>query len=1039
MYITGREGLRGIYLITILLFIMVLFTVIFPSATGFVVNAQQPQVYAYSVNLGNISIEHVIVINDHEIAVIGSAKGTSLLAVYEVSDPISGVKQVMVYPIVGRVTAVATNGYPVERIAIGTDKGEILLFAVNGGKLYKLLQYIGGVDFYVKKIIVLTGKGNSYKVAALVSEGGRPSGVCLTCQVYVFDELSKSVFRVGATVGNASASSFHKVYPQLIAAPLVVEPGKYYYDASHLFVAWLPYTEFVHLLLNVTYVTSSEKSAIPASKAAVEVVVFNRSTGTKYVYGLNADSRGIADIIVPRGFDVNVTVFDIYGVKYHASFNLSKMPSYVRVIHEQLVLRAPPLTTPMAEIYGQPSFTKYIVGVLDVSTAPTNYKLVKVLDYKLPRGTLSMRVVRHSNKYGSWYLLVFVDPLSGNLNLLRISNNFDVTNGSVTDYVGRSRSVASVITFPNSPYVAVGLDDGTIKAYEWMGTSYMYVNEYVSPAKLVSMKPVPMAGKNVYVVYTSNGLQVISIGVSQFPYLRINTRLSFAPLHVVSGDASASLTLIAVGGGSSLVVAKGLNNVVFGRVPVDISKYLLPSLTIRIIPPNKEKLTNGRLVFSYPNGKIVYNLSETKNYEVVVPRVIPGETYAISIMSSNPHLQNVTKLVTIPTFGKYIVSIPIPYRKFSVNVKLMDTLTGKIPNGNFTAIIDGKMKVPVVNGSLRMQLVYGNHTISIVPQGIYAKIYRPSNLLLNVNRSTSVVISMSRIMYRVKIMLLDDVTESAPITPLMVYVNGSTTQILKPGNEEFTLYLRSANYTISIKPARGFEKVYNNVSLRVDLTRNYEDTLQIPRKTYVVNISVRDITTGKLEGKFALIVNNTQVLTNIRAEANVTLPYGKYVFQLKPLPKYEKMYMESKPKTIKVENNTKVSFNMRRMYYSLSVSVYDDLGNPVKNAKISVINTDMGSLLTQMYTDQNGMASTSLFYGHYKIIVDAKGFYQAVQQFTLDSSKNIRITLQPQILTVVFRYLPIIAIAAIAGVAVIIIAKLKAILAERLASSEEIF
>jgi len=1012
--------------------------------------------YVYTVNLGNVTVEKVIVINDHEVAVIGYTSKSSVITIYDISNPVVGARVIMSYPIAGKVTAVATNGYPVKRIAIGTSTGEILLFAVKGGRIYRLLQYIGGVDFPVRQLLVLTTP-KTYKVAALVGGGRLGGGVCLNCEVYVIGELSKSVFRIGPFVGNASAASFKRVYPQLISAPLVVKAGEYYYDASHLFVSWLPYMKYVHLILNVTYL-GPNGTVKPGAYAAIKVVAYNTTLKSRYVYGVNANAHGIADIIVPRGYDVNLTLWDIYGHVYVKQVKLSKFPRYATEIQQEITLRGQPLRTPMAQVYGQPDFTKEVVGVIDVSHAPYTYRLLGTLNMKLPRGVTRFGVVEQNSKYGSWYVLSYVDPTTGYLYLVRINPiTLNVMRGVTSDYVGSGRYVSGLATFPNSPYLIVGLDNGIVKAYEWVGSTYRFVNEMIASGPIVKLKPATIPNKNIYVLLTRKGMQVVSIGITQFPYLRLKSHLCYTSGIVADGDALSSLTLAVLGGGKEITIIRNLNTALVGNVPINLNNYILPSMKVTVIPPPGELLYNGTLTITFPGGHLVYPLNNIPTHKksakpkpgrlltyantIVIPRIIPGETYTIMVNSTNTHLQNVTKVVTVSQFKNVDVTINVPYRIYDVTLSLIDTQTHKPPIGYFGILVDNKVALSNVSASrpIHLRLVYGNHTITIMPIGRYAKIYRLTVFRINVNKGISKVVGIGRFLYNLKAMVIDATTGKAPITPLIVRVNNSVVTILKSGSNEFSVNLVAGNYTLSVSPPPALLKVYKPVTIHVNLIKNYETTVELPRRTYLVNISVTDATIGRLIGKFDLYVNGTKMLSNIGARANITLPYGVYKFQLKPAVKYMKAYVPSNVITVKVFNNTKVSFAMRRMYYSLSVQVVDDLGNPIKNAKISVVNLDLGSVITQMYTDSNGLASASLFYGNYRLEVFAKGFYKSYKTILLDSSMRVRVTMQPELITVIFRYLPVMAIAAIAGVAIFIAMKVKAILTERLASKEEIF
>ena len=100
-----------------------------------------PALYVLTVNT-TISPKAVFIVGDNRLLLVGSANGSSCVELLDVSDPYVGGKPIQVYPLVGTITAVATNGYPVERVAVGTDKGDLAVFKPSGGKLYLTLHAV---------------------------------------------------------------------------------------------------------------------------------------------------------------------------------------------------------------------------------------------------------------------------------------------------------------------------------------------------------------------------------------------------------------------------------------------------------------------------------------------------------------------------------------------------------------------------------------------------------------------------------------------------------------------------------------------------------------------------------------------------------------------------------------------------------------------------------------------------------------------------------------------------------------------------------
>ncbi|MEM1797576.1 MAG: hypothetical protein QXM97_07615, partial [Zestosphaera sp.] len=245
--------------------------------------------YAYSVPVrivGNLSVTKVLIINKSVVMVVASGPLRDYIALLDVSNPYTEAETLQLYPLVGRVTSFSTDGWPITRVSIGTDKGEVLLFSVSGGRIYKMLEAILGADFYVKKTAILRTQSGEYRVAALVSEGLPTTGVCTSCYVYVFSEGSNGVLKIGNRVGNAT-TSYEGILPQDIAPLTIFNEASYYYDASSLVIAWIERGDFVTLVFNVTY--WSDDVLLPASNALVEVIAYNPELGLTYRYGFNAN------------------------------------------------------------------------------------------------------------------------------------------------------------------------------------------------------------------------------------------------------------------------------------------------------------------------------------------------------------------------------------------------------------------------------------------------------------------------------------------------------------------------------------------------------------------------------------------------------------------------------------------------------------------------------------------------------------------------------------------------------------------------------
>ncbi|MEM1720487.1 MAG: hypothetical protein QW496_06570, partial [Desulfurococcaceae archaeon] len=164
------------------------------------------RVYGFKVDLVNLGIvpKYVSIVDESRVAVIGLIGEVYGVAVLRMVSPHVDPLIEDLYPLTGIPTYVAKDGYPVTRIAIGTDKGEVLLFKVDRGRITKHLYLVLGADFYVDKLYLAKDPAGNVKIVALTVEGGSRGYPCLNCYVYVLDEEAQGILRIGPKVGKAT-------------------------------------------------------------------------------------------------------------------------------------------------------------------------------------------------------------------------------------------------------------------------------------------------------------------------------------------------------------------------------------------------------------------------------------------------------------------------------------------------------------------------------------------------------------------------------------------------------------------------------------------------------------------------------------------------------------------------------------------------------------------------------------------------------------------------------------------------------------------
>jgi len=990
--------------------------------------------YAYSVPVkiaGNLSVTKVLMINESVVMVVASGPLRDYIALLDVSNPYSEAGILQLYPLVGKVTSFSTDGWPITRVSVGTDRGEVLLFSVNGGRIYKMLEALLGADFYVVKTAVLRTLAGEYRVAALVSEGLPAAGACTSCYVYVFGEGSNGVLRIGGKVGNAT-TSYEGVLPQDIAPLTVFRETSYYYDASKLVIAWVKKEDFVTLVFNVTY--WSNNTLMPASNALVEVVAYDHEKGLYYRYGFNANERGVVDIPVPRGLVAQVSVWDVYGRNYNYTYDTSVLPTYVdRVYVTTFELGAPPITTPASAYYKTPEFLLSNLEVLDVSSAPNKYVSLGFIDFKIPpaaSGLSFLKGVRDTE-----YLVAYHDPEDEYLKLVRVNTLLKKTSLTV-EYAGREAKLSSALTLYDGSLAILILSDSRVKVYSLVGGSsraYKLLNTYVAGGKVNKVKIFSSSGSQAVFLETSEGLQVLRLTPYLTPLLRRDLVLNFAVESYVDSDLLSDFSAGVACGGNKLTIIKNLNLVVGGE-PVSLESFKAGKAVVKVVPPGNESVTEASVLFKYPGGTLTRTPS--KDGLVVFDNILPNITYELLVTHSKPYVNPAEAFIKVTTFRDTYLEIPLTYREFTVYLSVTDSVSGDLV-APYAVIIDNKTVISSsTSRSAELRVLYGTHVLRVSPAVGYENVYESFETALTVSNNQSVDVTLFRKTYLLEVRVEDALTTKL-IAPVEVVVGGEV-RLVDPATSRAYFLLPYDNYAVLVKPAEGYEAVYKTVTINLTLASSTTRVVRVPRNTYVLSLSVRDATLNILRGSFDILVNNTVVASDVKQNTDVILPYGVHVIQVRPTSRYEAVYNPSQAVTVKLTNDTQLTISVTRKYYNLRVRVQEG-ETPIKNAEVRFYSLETGSLVTVLNTYEEGLVETRLFYGDVKIEVVMPGYFNETKVIMLDKNTDLTVYMSPQPVTLLFRYLPIIAVVIIAALVVYGTLKLRAIIYQRLRREETLF
>ncbi|MFN3267897.1 MAG: hypothetical protein ACK416_01410, partial [Zestosphaera sp.] len=335
-----------------------------------------------------------------------------------------------------------------------------------------------------------------------------------------------------------------------------------------------------------------------------------------------------------------------------------------------------------------------------------------------------------------------------------------------------------------------------------------------------------------------------------------------------------------------------------------------------------------------------------------------------------------------------------------------------------------------------VRVLYGTHSLRVSPAQGFENVYESFETRLTISENQSVNVTLFRKIYLLEVKVEDALTTRL-IAPVEVEVGGEV-QTVDPAIARAYFVLPYGNYTIYVRPLEGYEAIYRPTTMNLTLASPTTKAVRIFRNTYTLSLSIRDATINILRGSFDIYVNDTKVMSDITQNTSIVLPYGMYVLQVRPTSRYEAIYNPSQTVLIKLSNNTSLNIPVTRKYYNLRVRVQEG-ETPIKNAEVRFYSLETGSLITVLNTYEEGFVETKLFYGDIKIEVLAPGYFDETRTMILDRNTDLLIYVSPQPLTLLFRYLPIVAVIIIAALAVYGTLKLRAIIYQRLRREETLF
>ena len=868
-----------------------------------------PLVFRYRFNF---TITDVLALNSTSIVLVVDYGTHSAVAVASLRDPIGGPEIVQLYPLVGRVTATAVDGYPPTRFAVGSDRGEVYLFKIDGGRLHQLLHLIQGADFRVLSLFVARSAGGC-KLIATVSEG-YPTGLCTSCYVYVFDENTLGALVISPHISTTTAGYYRRLYPQIAVPARVYTPGGYYYRADSVALFWAPYIDAVEADLNISYYVNATVVR-PAQGALIEVSIVDPVTRARRVYGWNADDRGRALVPIPKGYLANITVIgSTRRFLIRENVNTSAIARRFRV---EVTIPERVSTDSAEDVYGLPFFAKYFIDFLDLTNAPTSYRAVKSLDKEF-YPTVGRP---HFIDYGGGYAIVLLNRTYLEVYNVDYTYALQPSGPVAVEYVGMLPiSIVDVVAYSKSDLV-VGFSDGRVKHYVFnaLRNKYDFAQAITTLGSLVRILP---AASYSYFTFSTRGVQVVVLTPYQLPLLRIGFQAEFAVEGLVSASSLPDARLLALVSQSELYVVTNLGAALAEARPISLHDYFAPSLVVRLLPPAAHERINGSVVLlRYELEGLSRELVKVYVKDnVTFTNILPNKNYSVVVIPSRDYILNYSSSIEVPhckeRCASTVVTCNLSYRDYVLKLVVQDEFGGA-PLGRLSVTIDGKPYEYKVPEGLAVRLLYGTHEIRIEsPQGYYQS-YQ-DKVMVEADSELSVV--LRRVRYNLTLLLLDGLTGKPAGPGLAVYVNG--TAYTPSQNGTVSAVVPSGAADIRVVPLQELSKVYREYVGTVDVSKSLVLAIPMSRVTYNLRVSALDELTRRETAMVAgVTINGTEVYRGPLPTV-LELPYAHYSLGIVPLEGYAALYSPGFLE-LTLDSNTTAQVLVFRNVYTLELTLRD--------------------------------------------------------------------------------------------------------------------
>ena len=314
-------------------------------------------------------------------------------------------------------------------------------------------------------------------------------------------------------------------------------------------------------------------------------------------------------------------------------------------------------------------------------------------------------------------------------------------------------------------------------------------------------------------------------------------------------------------------------------------------------PPREE----FSIVLRDAEGNILKNLSITKPsitlklrykgllFLEIIPKKVPGEEPL--------YFRKVYKLNLINDMKEVI---PLEVNMIDVALVLKDAGTGGPPLTPIDIIADGKYLSTIPKGVLiqHINLSKGMHRLVLRPRPFIKELnislYNTTLIEVRVIKPTIINVTLKRLYINSTLIIKDYYSGGGPIEKLSLYINNLRIGDVPPNASKpvsIMVPLRKGLNSITLVG----KNVYAELTKKVTVSKPTNITIEIPRKTFLVKITlVNDLgqpVHGGIVKAIGVGMKFEGMSSIVNGEADLKLPYGAYTIIIDQ-PGYEKLTIE---------------------------------------------------------------------------------------------------------------------------------------------------